>query len=283
MMTIDQATVLTPEGVRLYTCEWLPETASRAAILIIHGLGEHSGRYNHVARTFTQAGYAVFALDLRGHGRSEGKRGHVSSFDEFYNDFDQMLKQIEERFPGLPRILYGHSMGGTLVLSYIIKRNPNIVAAIVTSPGLAPAKDPGATLLMGRLLNPWLPSLLINNGLDLSGLSRDPDVVKAYTNDPLVHPHISLRLGLLIIETGRWLQNWQGQFPVPLLLMQGTADRLVNPNATRKFAQNVKGAVTYIEWPGYYHELHNEPEKADVLHRMVTWLESIVPSSEKGG
>src|SRR5690606_27000634 len=136
---------------------------------------------------------------------------------------------------------------------------------IACSPGLRPAQPSPIPLGLGKALQQILPTLRINNGLDLNGLSRDPKVVEAYRRDPLVHPYISLRLGIGLISAGEWLLNFKSKFPLPLLLMQGTADRLVAPHATDQIAHQISGNITYKTWEGFYHELHNEPEKDEVI------------------
>lgn len=265
----------TPDNVKLYGQEWKPEGKQKAAIVMVHGLGEHSGRYEHVAEAFTQAGYSLTAFDLRGHGKSEGIRGHAPSYAAIMEDITHNVDLAKEHFPGMPVFLYGHSLGGNLTLYYCLTQNPQIKGAIVTSPGLATAAPvPPVKLALGKLMYNLMPAMQMDNGLLRSGLSRDPEVEKIYSNDPLVHPKISARLALDLINNGKFIIDHAAEFPIPLLLMQGTGDYIVNPPMTKTFANAAPlSKITFKEWDGYYHELHNEPEKAQVLKTITDWLD----------
>lgn len=280
-MALQELVLSSPQGYQIFAREWQPESPPRAVVLLVHGLGEHSGRYRHVADIFNQRGFLVFAPDLPGHGRSDGPRGHIRAYDDFLELFDWLSQGFRQHYPKAPWFLYGHSMGGNLVLYYALRRNPPAVGVIASSPGLRPARPSPIPLGLGKVLQQIFPSFRINNGLDLSGLSRDPKVIEAYRRDPLVHPHISLRLGVGLISAGEWLLNFKGKFPLPLLLMQGTADRLVDPRATDQFARQISGDVTYKTWEGYYHELHNEPQKNAVLTFILDWAETLIATSSK--
>lgn len=275
-MPTQEFTLTAPQGYRLFAREWAPESSPRALVFLIHGLGEHSGRYHHVAKAFNQYGWIVFAPDLPGHGRSEGKRGHIRTYDEFLDLFDWLRQGLQQRHPDVPQTLFGHSMGGNLVLYYAMRRRPSVRGVIACSPALRSARPSPIPLWLGKLLQGLFPALLINNGLDLNSLSRDPQIIQAYVNDPLVHPHISLSLGLGLLQAGERLLEWEGEFPYPLLLMQGTADRLVDPAATSQFASRLRGPVVYRTWDGFYHELHNEPEKEEVIAYMLDWANALV-------
>ena len=264
----------TQDGLEIEAVEWLPEGKTKAVIALVHGLGEHALRYEYVAQKFTDAGYILSGFDLRGHGRSAGPRGHAPSYDAMMDDIQKSLDEASARHPGLPVFLYGHSLGGNLVLYFSITRQAQVKGAIVTSPGLGTAKPVnGATLFLGKVMYTLAPTFKINNGLDRSGLARDPEVEKKYSADPLVHPYISSRLGLDMLANGKFILENPTKIHWPLLLMQGSADRLVSPELTRKFAEiTPKKLVTYKEWEGYYHELHNEPEKDQVIQVMLDWL-----------
>ncbi|MHC1784498.1 MAG: lysophospholipase [Anaerolineaceae bacterium] len=264
----------TGDGVNLFVCEWLPDGPPKTNILLIHGLGEHSGRYKHVAEFLTKAGIGVFSFDLRGHGKTEGVRGHAESYNHIMDDIDTLLTQIQKRFPSTSLFLYGHSLGGNLVLYHLIHRKPKIKGAIVTSPGLRTAKKvPAWKTSLGKILYALAPSVQMDNGLDVSGLSRNQAVIDAYKADPLVHPMVSTRLGMDIISNGLVILEKGGQIALPLMLMVGTADRIIDPLAVRELSEKISG-VTFREWTGGYHELHNdEPEKMEVLQTMVDWIE----------
>lgn len=264
-----------PEGMCIYTQEWLPDVP-KAVVLLVHGLGEHSGRYAHVAQAFNQAGYAVLSFDMPGHGHSDGVRGHIPSYDLVMKLIRQHLDEAAARFPELPRFLYGHSMGGNMVLYFCKTQKPDFLAGVmVTSPGLGTAAPvPAWKKLLGKMLFNMAPSFQMDNGLDRSGLSRDPAVEQRYSADPLVHGKISARLGMELIDAGEWIVHTAADFPpLPLLLMQGAEDRIVNPQMTKGFAEKTSAKITFKMWPGAYHELHNEPEKEQVIQTMIDWMD----------
>lgn len=265
-------TWLSKDGLQFYAQEWRPDGDIRAAVGLVHGLGEHSGRYAHVAQFFNQNGIGVVAMDYRGHGRAAGTRGHAS-YDAVAEDIDHLLEETAKRYPGLPVFLYGHSLGGALVLYYGLKRHPGIQGVICTSPGLIPAQDPGGKILLAKIMAAVFPSFTMVNGLDVTGLSHDETVIKAYQADPLVHDKISARLGLDLVQNGQWIIAHAAEYPLPLLLLQGSADRLVNPSGAKQFAARADGKVTFKLLEGWYHELHNEVEKEIVLGEMVNWID----------
>lgn len=264
-------------GLNLFGRDWHPDDqAPKAVITLIHGLGDHSGRFAHVAKFFTNCGIAVTTFDLPGHGRSEGKRGHFESYDAVMQDIQSLVQYTVNKYPDLPVFLYGHSLGGALVLYFGYTQNANLYGLVVTSPGLSPAAPiPPFKLVMGKILSRVLPSFGMDNGLDTSGISHDPLVVERYRNDPLVHPFISARLGMDLIANGEWIlaRNSSSPFPYPLLFMQGDQDRLVNPQKNIAFGQQLTGDVTFKTWQGMYHELHNETDQLDVFHLIFDWIE----------
>jgi acylglycerol lipase len=263
----------TPDGSSIYTQSWEPSQGTRGTLVLVHGIGEHSGRYRHVAEYFCQAGLSTLSFDLRGHGHSDGVRGHADSYEVLMDDIQHFLEEARHNSAGCPVYLYGHSMGGSLVLYYGLTRTTLPDGIIATSPGLAPAQAISPSKLwLGKMMAVLWPTLTMKNDLDLSGISRQKEVIDAYIADPLVHPLISARLGLELINRGAWMCAQERTFPTPLLLMQGTADRLVNKELPRKFAGLVKGDVEYQSWEGWYHELHNEVQYTQVLDTMVNWI-----------
>ncbi len=264
-----------PDGLRLYGQAWEPETAPAAVVCLVHGLGEHSGRYAHVAAALNAAGYALLGFDLRGHGKSGGPRGHTPSYDILMDDISHLLDEARTRYPDRPLFLYGHSLGGNLALNYALRRKPQLAGVISTSPALRTATPPPAwKITLGKLMYKIQPGMQMANGLDRDGLARDPEVVRAYASDPLVHDRISARLALDMLQTGEWALAHAAEFPsIPLLLVHGTADRLVSAKATQEFASKIRGDCTLKLWDDFYHETHNEPQKAQVLAFMVDWLQ----------
>lgn len=274
----------TLDGQELYYQGWLPEAEPKATVCLVHGLGEHAGRYAHVGAALNRAGYAMLGFDQRGHGKTPGKRGVTPPFDKSLDDIKLLLDEAAKRFPAGPRFLYGHSMGGNLVLNYAIRRQPgakDIAGVVSTSPGLRTAfKPPAATVAAGKVLYRLAPNTVMPNGLELAAISRDADVVQAYKNDPLVHDRMSARLGLDILQQGEWAITHAAEFPpIPLLLVHGACDRLTSAPATEEFASKVRAAgkanCTLKIWPDCYHETHNDPEKAQVIQYMIDWLDGI--------
>jgi len=261
----------TSDQTKIYTQDWTNHKPIKGVVVLVHGVGEHSNRYQHVAEFFTGAGFSMIGMDLRGHGKSGGQRGHFPSFDILMDDIKQFLEITSNRYPSLPVFLYGHSLGANLVLCYTAKRQPKLAGVIATGLAITFAVPP-AKLLIGKITYNLHPTMSLSNGLDRSGLSRDQKVVDAYNNDPLVHDRISARLGIDLIQSGPWLESHKMDLKLPLLVMQGSMDRLVNSRATQAFAQSLTSNVTFKLWEGFYHELHNEPEKQEVLTFILNWM-----------
>lgn len=261
-------------SLNIYAQEWEPEIESRGSIALVHGLGEHINRYDHVANFFNRSGFGFVAFDLPGHGKSDGVRGHFKSYDDVMNNIDRLIEETKKRYPGKPCFLYGHSLGGNLVLYYALSRNPELAGVIATSPGLAADTPlPAWKTALGRIMYRIYPSFQMENGLDLDRLSRDPAIKAAYIADPLVHSKASARLGMDLFDHGQWILDNAEKFPLPLLLMQGSEDHLVNVKSTIALSKRVPN-ITFKMWEGSYHELHNEPNKAEVLDYMLNWINS---------
>jgi len=273
-MKISEWTWKSFDGLDMYGRGWVPQGQPKAVIVLVHGHGEHVGRYEHVAAALVEKGYALFGFDLRGHGKSGGPRGHTPSYDALMDDISAFFKQVDERYANLPRFLYGHSLGGNLVLNYALRRKPDLHGVIATGPWLELAfQPPAAQVRLGRLMNGIAPGFTQHSKLDTAGLSHDQTVVSAYQNDPLVHDKISARLFVAIYESGLWALEHAAEFPLPLLLMHGAADPITSAKASREFAERAGDKVTLKVWDGLYHEIHNEPEKAQVFKVMLDWLE----------
>jgi len=251
---------------------WTTENP-KAVICLVHGLGEHINRYNHVGQAFTNAGYALQGFDLRGHGLSGGQRGHVPSYESLLDDIGDFLADAQKRYPGLPLFLYGHSLGGNLAINYALRFPANLNGLIATSPLLKLAFEPApAQLTLAKVMNNIVPSFSQPSGLEQAAISRDPEIVRAYAADPLVHDKITARLFTVLHASGLWALEHAAGLKVPTLLMHGSADRLTSPEASKEFARTAGSIVTLRIWDGFYHELHNEPEKAAVLKVMIDWL-----------
>jgi alpha-beta hydrolase superfamily lysophospholipase len=270
----------TPDGVNLYWQEWKPDTDFPCGVvLLVHGLGEHSGRYHHVAQAFTQSGYVLVAFDHRGHGRSGGVRGD-DSMDLTCADISHFLGEIRREYSQQPVFLYGHSLGGLQVLYYVLIHKPQISGVISTAPALAADKGVSpVTILMAKVMSRLIPSMQIDNGLDRSNLSRTSEVIERYNNDPLVHGKITARFGMELMEMSKWTRSQQ-EFPLPLLLMVGSGDHIIDPKAVQVFGEGCKGDVTFRMLEGWYHEIHNEPEQEQILRDMIQWIDNIAASRQ---
>jgi len=272
-------TIKSYDGLKLHGQGWEPDAGIKAVVCLVHGLGEHCGRYAHVAEAFNQAGYALLACDLRGHRRSEGKRGHAPSYTVLTDDISQLLEMAKERYPDLPLFLYGHSLGGNLVIYYALRRLPKLSGVIATAPLFrTAAKPPVWKMAMLRAMVGVWPSLSISSGLEMDALSRDSEVVQAYRNDPLTHGRISARLAMDMLRNGEWNMAHASDLPCPVLLMHGSADRITSAKATREFALRAGDACTLKIWKGFFHELHNEPGKDNVLAFALDWMEGEIYS-----
>ena len=264
------------DGRQIYTKTWLPERTPRANIILVHGIGEYCERYRHVAEFLNGIGCAVYGFDHPGHGRSEGKRGCMAYADAF-GIINTIKDQLLQKEPNIPVIVYGHSMGGGVVLAYGTQYPEHVKGIIATSPavGMANPMAP-STIKLLRILKKVLPNLTVSNGLPADGISRDKTVVEKYTADPLVHDKVSVTLGLDLMDWGDYIAAYDKPYPVPLLVAQGSEDRLVDPAAAEKFAVNAKGPVTYKRFEGSYHELHNEPNKQELFDFFAEWIDTLL-------
>ena len=265
-------------GINFYIRGWDPTNNRPKALLsLIHGLGEHTGRYLHVGKSMTDAGYALVGFDLRGHGKSGGSRGHFPSLNAVMQDMRQFSKFLVQRYPDIPHFLYGHSLGGLLSLAYALQYPTGLNGVIVTGTALRSSlQEQKNKIAMINLLGSLLPSITVPSGLDATTISRDADVVQKYINDPLVHDKTSLGLGKSALTAIDLCFARAKEFTPPLLIMHGSADKLTYPSGSEDFAKlatETNKDATLKLWDGLYHEIHNEPEKAEVFKVMIEWIE----------
>lgn len=262
------------DGLQLFSRAWTIENP-KGAIALIHGFGEHSGRYAHVAAFFNQNGYSVFAIDNRGHGHSAGKRGHAPRYESYLEDINLFLEYVKGQVGAIPVFLYGHSMGGNLVLNYVLKYNPPIKGLIASAPWIQLAFAPKPILItLGKAMRSIFPGFTQDSGLVEEHISKDPAVVEAYKKDPLVHGKITASASIGILEAAAFLDTYSGEMPVPTLMVHGNEDLLTSQPVSEAFAARV-GGVTYQKWKGMYHEIHNEPHKQAVFDYTLRWMESL--------
>lgn len=265
------------EGTTFFVQGWEPENGNpKALVVLVHGLGEHTGRYAHVGKALTRAGYALAGFDLRGHGKSGGPRGHAPSLEAYMQDIRQFFSLMEQRYYTIPRFLYGHSLGGLLVLAYAIQYGTGLKGVVANEPALRSSlQEQKAKIAMVRLLGSLAPTMTLPSGLDAATISRDPAVVEAYRKDPLVHDRTSLGFGKAALNAIDLCFARAGDLPTPLLIMHGTGDKLNYFSGSEDFAGLVSKAgsdVTLRLWNDLYHEIHNEPEKEEVFQFMIEWL-----------
>lgn len=265
------------DGLKLYAQAWEPDGIPlKGVVCLLHGIGEHSGRYAHVAEAFGKEGFALFTADMRGHGQSEGLKGHVPSMEILMQDVDILLKQVKVRYPTLPVILYGHSLGGILVLHYSLKRKPDVQGVLVTSPAMhSSLEQQPAKVLAAKVMGSLVPKMTIVSGLDVTAISHDSEVVKAYNKDPLVHDRISVGFGKLLLHVCKYNLEHASEFPLPLLLMHGKEDAIAFPSSSEEFAGALDGKCNLVLWEGGYHELHNEPFQNEVFKTMTDWMKAL--------
>ena len=266
------------DGTRLHLQRWPAPGAARGTVQIVHGLGEHIGRYADVAQALNQAGWHVVAHDQRGHGQSEGARGALPSALALLEDLALVMDRL--RVSGR-HVLLGHSMGGLVAARFVaegLAAQPqswcrDVDALVLSSPALDPGMNAVQRLLLS-VLGPLAPDLLLGNGLQPGWISRDPAVVKAYALDPLVHDRVTPRLVRFIVDGGREVLACAPQWGTPTLLLWAGADRCVSPHGSAAFAAAAPPAVLSAQaYPGLFHEIFNEPERAQVLARLTTWLQ----------
>jgi alpha-beta hydrolase superfamily lysophospholipase len=262
----------TKDGLSLFAQSWTVDSP-KAVLGIIHGMGEHSSRYAHMAKAMNAAGISVVAYDHRGHGKSGGKKGHMDSIDQLLDGVDQLLGEMAKLAPGAPQFLFGHSMGGNVLLNHALRRRPNIKGIIASGAYLRLAFAPPAIqVALAKLVKGILPALGQPTNLDATAISRDAKVVDAYLKDPLVHGRITPAFFVEIDAASKYAMDHAGELKLPLLIYHGSADRLTSHDASEEFARKVKGDVTWKSWSGLFHECHNEPEQNDVFQMVSDWI-----------
>lgn len=268
-----QSFFTTPDGVNLYLREWAPGKAPKAVILYVHGLGSHGGRLDHWAKRFNEKQVAFVACDQRGHGLADGKRGGTKHIRQLIGDVQTMSGEVHERFPGIPLILYGHSLGGNIALNHAIGTDEKPDGLIITSPWLRLVHPPSKALrIVAGILNKTAPGFTLSNGLNADDISSDITEANKYRDDPLVHDKISIGLFFSVEQSGTQALDNAAGISCPLLLMHGTGDRITSHEASSEFAANAGNNVTLKLWEGARHELHHEPVREEVFAFIVQWM-----------
>ena len=272
----EQTGSLAAGGLELHRCSWLPDGEPAAALAVVHGYGEHGGRYRYLVDAMVPLGYAVHVFDLRGHGRSPGVRGHIERFADYVGDAGLFVDAIAAEQPGTPLYLLGHSLGGLIATAYAEERPDGLAGLILSSPFLR-LKLPigGVKRAAAKVLSRVAPTRDIGNSIPADELSHEPEVVAAYTSDPLNHHVATARWAAEALAAQGAALSAAGRLELPLLVMYAGADTIADPAASRElFAAASSDDKTLRCYEGYYHELFNEVGRADVFADLAAWLEA---------
>lgn len=267
---------ISADNVTVYTESWLPEGDARAVVVIVHGLGEHIGRYSHVAPKLVDAGYAVYGLDHHAHGKSGGEpRTYFHSFDQPINNLKQYVERIRSVHPGKKVFMYGHSLGSLITLTFALRYQSLLAGLILSGAPLAvETAQPKAMVLAATILNSLLPRFAVTPPLPSSTLSRDEAVTRAYDADPLVeHGNVRVRMGYQILSNSRYVKTHLNQLKLPLFIFHGADDRLCPPAGSQIVYDGAASTDKTLKfYQGLRHETHNEPEQDRVIDNIIQWL-----------
>ena len=259
-------------GMKLKGVIVVPKNENRAMIILVHGFGEHIGRYHEWANLFADREIGFVGIDLPGHGYSPGRRGFIKSYDIISEIIDILIATMCNTFPSVPLYLYGHSMGGTFALNYLLKTNSKLTGAIITSPWLKLSfEPPKSKIALAKALNYVFPWLTQSSGLKAKHISRNTETVNQYIDDPLGHGKMSIRLLNIAMKAANYAVEHSGDLKTRTLLLHGGADRITSPEASKKFAKgNTK--TDFIVFENGYHELHTEAFKHQVFETIINWI-----------
>ncbi len=263
------------DGLNIYYQAWLPDEPQRGLLVIVHGLGEHGGRYPRVVEKLVPAGFALYAMDNRGHGRSGGKRGYISAWKDFRRDLGQFVSLVRRRHPETPLFLMGHSLGGLIALDYALHHPEGLRGVVASAPAVRNKGISPLLMAAARVLSYLAPAMTIQTGLEAAAISREAQVVQEYLDDPLVHGLGTPRLARESEKAMDWVNAHADQWRLPLLVLHGEADRLVPIEGSRAFfeAAPVKDK-RFIAYPEGYHESHNDLHHEQAVGDILAWLEA---------
>ena len=262
----------------LYWQAWLPEGPPKAILLIVHGIAEHSGRYTNLVNYFVPKGYAVYSFDQRGHGKSDGKRSYIERFSYYVDDLQTFFSLVRTENPNTKIFMVGHSLGSTIALDYTLEHQRELQGLIISGTTLkAGASISRAAILAAKILSVVMPKIGVS-ALDPGGISRDPAVVAAYVNDPLNYTgKLSARFGVELLKTMDMLQKRLSEITLPILIMQGSQDRISDPSSSKILFDGVSSKDKPMKiYEGFYHEIFNDPERQQVFSDMEAWFKAHV-------
>lgn len=278
-MPYTESTLITADGLSLFVRTWTPNNA-KAVLVLVHGLGEHAGRYPHVTSAFYQRGFVVFGHDHRGNGRSAGKRGDFARFDQILTDLDQVVTLARQKHPNLPLVVFGHSLGGMYATHYLAHHQAKIDAAILSAPGYGPGPDLNpVTIRLAGVLARVAPGFTLSTGGNKNfRLSHDPEAKAAYEADSLRHEKATARYANTNLQKATEAETLLAKLTLPTLVLLAGEDTVVNRQAILNAVAGAGPNVTFRQYPGCYHEMHNElPElRQPVLAETVAWVENVI-------
>ena len=285
-MSADNEPIILPpwkggDGSSLNVTRWLPPGEPRGIVLLAHGYAEHAGRYGHVAARLVAAGYAVYAVDHWGHGKSSGTMGFVPAFSAYVDGMAALIDRVRDAWPGKPRLLLGHSMGGLIATLLLVGHQRDFAAAALSGPAIMPTEQPSRlTIWISRFLSRYFPRAGVLK-LDPTGVSRDPAVVAAYLADPFVYNgKLSARLASEMFDAMARAREDAGVISLPLLIQHGADDRLTAPAGSQYLFDHVSSADKTLKiYPGLFHEIYNEPERDAVLDDLIGWFDAHIPGA----
>lgn len=269
------------QNFRFFVREYMPDSDPKGLILLLHGLSDNGGRFKLVAESFVKEGFIFVAPDLRGNGKTDGKKGHFDSVDQMMTDTNFLLQDCKNSHPGIPVMLYSQSMGGNLAINFALRFPGKINCVVASSPWLRLTKPPSALVQWAAsMLIKMFPDLTIPNGLNANDLCHDEAACKAYSTDPLNHGKVSLSTFFNIKNSGEWAIQNVSTLKIPLLLMHGDSDPITSFAASEQLHQNANSFLTFLPFKGLFHELHNEPDhKEAIVDEAVKWVKSQVAES----
>ena len=262
------------DGLKLVTHTWEPQNSTGYLLTVIHGMGEHGKRYDSFAHFFVKKGFVVTAVDLRGHGESEGKRGHTTSFSHILEDMDDFIHLKANEFKDHKQILYGYSFGGNFLLNYLLTQETSAAAAIASAPALKSLYDPAPMkAFFAKFMRAIYPSFTVSSGVKSADMFREKKQNKNHVKDPLLHNRISIEMALASIEKGVWALDNACRIALPLLIMHGTEDKITRHDASADFIEQVDSTLGRLKlYDGMFHDLHHDENKDRILEDVYTWI-----------
>lgn len=273
-MQRQESSLLAADGTVIVYDEWRPTGQAHGVLVLCHGFAEHAGRYEHVIARLGELGVVVYAPDLRGHGRSDGKRAYLRDWSDYLDDLSRLFDVVTREYPGVPTFLLGHSMGGLLALSYALDHRAQLSGVALSGPAVdVTVGTPRVVIEIGKVVGRYFPAAPVNR-LDATLISRDSTVVDKYLDDPLIyHGLVSAGLARGMILAAEQLERRLPELTVPLLLQHGREDGVASVHGTELVAQHAGSTDITVEiYDGLYHEIYNEPERERVLNDLVDWL-----------